>query len=586
MKSARTSRQGPDPVEGPLAPLLPGFDPVSDDFWDETAVRKVLHTFAYGGQASDGQIRLWASMPPRAAIVQMLTFAEHNPLLSPAGPRDYDRLDTRPGTLRAVGDFWASDDPANGVVPASRSVYDVDEFGAGVPSLVWLQAATSRGLNPFRQRIGLWETNYHLAVNRTMVRTNQLIRYYDDIMSGLARGEPYHEILATAATSAAIASQYGHRLSQYVNGECKKCNEDFAREYYQLFFGILGETDPTYHELTTIKNMSKALTDMSNVVNGQLVDYLVFGTAAHFPGQLEMLQVTFGGSQAQERISELSRYAIENTESLNNLPVMIIAGLADDNLNEDKIARIRTAWTSMPQKYLLDFLQAYAVSTLFHDPSRIKYRSSIDRNLLVLNQMTLVNEENYLGVYNPKMYESEDVEVFRPRHNVFGGQTGREAAESADVFLANYNALTDMSQRFRLVSTVKSGRTWEKDWAAVVPLNANGAYAVRDVAEWLWNRFVGDGLKHFGPLERAHVYALLSTELDFAYLADPQNSGRIITTADVGMSPLAELVSDLANRPLSLNSADSAQRQVANRRVGQAVNFIVGTPFVYAEEGR
>lgn len=43
------------------------------DFWTETAVRKVLHVFAYGGQASDAQISTWAEMAPRDAIQQMLT---------------------------------------------------------------------------------------------------------------------------------------------------------------------------------------------------------------------------------------------------------------------------------------------------------------------------------------------------------------------------------------------------------------------------------------------------------------------------------------------------------------------------------
>jgi hypothetical protein len=265
---------------------------------------------------------------------------------------------------------------------------------------------------------------------------------------------------------------------------------------------------------------------------------------------------------------------------------MIIGGLADDNLDADKTTRIRNAWASMPQKNLLDFLRAYAVSTLFHDQGRIKYLSSIDRNILILNQMTLINEENYLGVYSPLMYEAEDVEVFSPRHNVFGGQTGREAADSADVFLANYNAVTGLSQRLRSANTVKSGRVWEKNWAAVVPLSSNGAYVVKDVAEWLWNRFIGDGLKHFGPLERAHVYALLATELDLAYLADAQNPERVITTAAVQTTPLAGLVSDLGNSDLPLNATDIGQRRAANSRVGQAVNFIVGTPFIYAEEGR
>ena len=567
-------------------PLLTGFDTVDEVLWDDTAVRKVLHTFAFGGQALDAQIATWGAMRPDLAIVQMLTFEEHNLLLSPVGPQDYDRLDTRPGTLRGVGDFWSSSDPGNGVAPAARYTF-INSSTVGVPSNTWMQAALSRGLNPFRQKVGLWETNDHLVAHRDHARKHQVIRHYDAIMSALALGKPYQDVLTEAATSAAIASQYGHRRSVYVDGECK-CNEDFAREYFQLFFGILGEDNPSYHELTTIKNMAKVLTDMSDTADGtSILDTLIIGSERHFQGDLEMLNVTIGGSNALERIEELSDYAIEHPESLKALPVKIIEGLADDNMDADKIARVRSAWASMPEKNLLDFLRAYAISTLFHNENRVKYLSSIDRNMRLLNGITLTNEDNYLGVYGMNVYEKEDVQVFEPRHNVFGGQTGREAAESADVFLTNYNTITKIGQRLNVVTKERQGRSWEKDWAAVVSPSADGNYVIREVAEWLWNRFIGDGLKNFGLLERAHVYALLATQLDIAYLADIEDPDRIITTADLQVSPLIELVEDdLANRVLRLDDVDDVQRQLANRRMGQAINFIAGMPFIFAEEGR
>ena len=59
------------------------FGLVTDAAWDNTAVRKVLHTFTYGGFATDAQIQVWADMPPQAAITQILTFAATNDLLSP-----------------------------------------------------------------------------------------------------------------------------------------------------------------------------------------------------------------------------------------------------------------------------------------------------------------------------------------------------------------------------------------------------------------------------------------------------------------------------------------------------------------------
>jgi len=92
-----------------------GFETVSDELWDDTAVRKVLHTFAYGGHATDEQIATWADMSPEEAIVEMLTFDEHNLKLSPVSPLDYDGLDKRDGTLRGLADFWSSDHPDNGI---------------------------------------------------------------------------------------------------------------------------------------------------------------------------------------------------------------------------------------------------------------------------------------------------------------------------------------------------------------------------------------------------------------------------------------------------------------------------------------
>ncbi|WP_114417807.1 hypothetical protein [Marinospirillum perlucidum] len=36
---------------------MTGLERVSDETWDETAVRKVLHLFAYGSHATDAQIQ-------------------------------------------------------------------------------------------------------------------------------------------------------------------------------------------------------------------------------------------------------------------------------------------------------------------------------------------------------------------------------------------------------------------------------------------------------------------------------------------------------------------------------------------------
>lgn len=585
----------PPPVPPPATVL--GLTVVSDAQWNTTAVRQVLNTFAYGGFATDAQIETWANMTPTGAIREMLTFDEHNAKLAPPAVADTDDLMSRAGTLTELSRFWSSNDPANPVTDALRPYQ-------AFPSVVWMRAAISRGLNPFRARVGLWETNFHLAVNqRVGVTSAQVFRYYDDITSALGAARPYQTVLASAATSAAIARQYGHFENRWLNGTCY-CNEDFAREYHQLFFGILGAYDPVRHETITIKNTAAALTDMRlafDPVQMDFVDTLVFGTEFHTPGPLEILRATNVGANARERIDALSDVAIVEQESLDALPLMIIRGLADDDLDAREIEALRRAWRSMPQKSMLEFLRAYAISDLFHSASRSRLRTSVDRLLTLTTRATLANRDNYLEIYTPYDLADEDVQPFAPRHNVFGDATGAEAADSSAVFRNNYNRVTRDDWRYRLANATINGVAWEKDWGAVVPRNAAGEYAVKDVAEWLWQRYVADGLKNFGPLERANVYAFLAYDADLIYLVnydeintsgrDPNDLGlydfnRVVTADDLtSKAALKTLVHALEGQTLPLTATDADSRHAANARVGSAINFIAATPFVFADEG-
>jgi hypothetical protein len=575
----------PPPIDPPPDdPEHRGFTTVNDETWDDTAVRKVLHTFALGGQATDEQIRTWADMSPRSAITEMLTFGEHNAKLSPVGPEDLDRLDTRDGTLYGLSAFWSSDDPANGVPEERRDLFVINDRLAEI----WAKAATSRGLNPFRHRIGLWETNYHLAVNLDAgVNRAQIARYYEDILAALAAGSPYQDVLTTAALSAAVATQYGHRHNVYSNGACE-CNEDFAREYFQLFFGILGEDDPSYHETVTIKDMAAALTDMEvPSEDSHLLDYVIFGTANHYPGTLDILHEQIDGTTARERVEALSPLAIQYPESLDNLPVMIVSGLADDAMTETKAKQIREAWADMAQKDLLEFLRDYAVSTLFHKSDRTKFWTSPERHLIITNVITVKNEEGDLDLYNVDGFEADGVKVFEPLHNVFGNQSGEDAADSSDVIRSHLNRVMDDEWRYRRGSVEKYGTTWTKDWSALVPRTGNGTYVVRDVAAWLWQRFIADGLKNFGALEQAYTYALLATDSDFNELAAPNDLDHVFTSEELANDDdLAALIESLAGETMQLDSADAEDRLEAHERLGQAINFIAGTPYVFAEEGR
>ena len=157
-------------------PTLPGLNVVSKSRWTPTAVRKVLRTFAFGSQATDAQIETWAAMTPQAAIVEMLTFAEHNLRLSPPDKKlAKEGLEKRRQTLRALGNFWASGNAANMIPADDRENYARATYDGAM--LTWSMAARVRGGNPFRHRIGYWETNFHLAVNHERGVSNyQLVR--------------------------------------------------------------------------------------------------------------------------------------------------------------------------------------------------------------------------------------------------------------------------------------------------------------------------------------------------------------------------------------------------------------------------
>ena len=619
-----------------------GLPTVSDSAWDDHAVRSVLNVFAFGGHATDFRIATWANMRPQAAIVEMLNFAEHNHKLSPISK---DEVYTEPtykyGKLWNFAEHYLSSNRSNLPIPKntkdrqSRSQFSLDSWNfAGL----WTLMVTTRGLNPFRQRIGFWETNYHMAVNlNTEVNPHQLAKYYDDILEALENNQPYQNVIAKASASAAVASQYKHRYNKWnaVKNECD-CNEDFAREIHQLFFGILGKRDPLgleHHENITIKNTAKALTDMNadkDDLLGRLPEVVTFGTEYHYPGHLtlDILNTPIPGSNAKQRINKIAQVAINHPESLENLPIIIISGLADENLSDSKKQLLREAWGRMPSKQLLTFIRAYAVSTLFHDESRIKYWNSFERQLLIANKLIHNNTEGLaaLYLYNPIAswshgIDTEGVAFFRPIRNVFGGQTALEASDSAVVFENNYNRYTETYWQITRHSYDKLPN-WEKNWAQVLPKTKNGNFIVKDVARWLWRHFLNDDLKNFGPLEQAHLYALLSSNRDFPLLMclrqkrleeglnnntlktlEADESSRcvsknnrfsqaelnllqgIYSTSDVQTTPVQAWLDELSTRKLDLFSNDFNQRKLHTEKIGAAINFILATQYIFAQQG-
>ncbi len=575
----------PAAVSGKPA-TLPGLKVISSARWTPTAVRKVLRTFAFGGHASDQQIETWAKMTPQTAILEMLTFAEHNLLLSPLDkslPRE--AMDKRPQTLRALGDMWSTNNSANMVERDSREDYARSSWHGAM--LTWSLAARVRGGNPFRHRIGYWETNFHLAVSHARGVSNyQLVRYYDDVMASLARGDSYDQVIATSSLSAAIGQHYGHRYNRYYDDECY-CNEDFAREFHQLGFGILGTGDTRYHERVTIKNTAAALTGMrytsTQTPNEWKAEEVVFGTDGHVPKPLAILHKNISGANARDKIRLLAEHDIKYKESLDNLPVMIVHSIADDSISADEAAALRRAWRGMAEKDLLRFLRSYAISTLFHSTQRIKQLSSLERHLVTANRFADTNLEQYYDVPELwRLYWEEEVIPFEPWHEVFGHQNGPETAASAGLFRKNYKRATDAN--FSSSRMDFNGTERVKDWRLSMP--RGDGYLVGATAEWLWQRFVADGLKNFGPLERAHLYALLAYGRDLGAVLHPQFPDTAVTLAELNQAAGKAWLAKVGATRLPLGSNDADVRERTNDRIGAALDFIIATPFMLAEEGR
>ncbi len=600
------------------------FVTVDEGQWTESAVRRVLHVFAYGGAATDAQITAWSQMAPGDAIAEMLTFDAVNDRLSPVE----DVTEAYAGSLKTLQTLWSSGSFDNLTCPSDRAAFNETRVRADGNTVLynpglqntWIQAANKRGLNPFRHQVGFWLVNYQMAVNLHDTEAPLIRELYDSALDALSRGAPFHEVLAIGATSAAVAREYGHRNNRFNNNTgVFRGNDDFAREFHQLFFRINGDTeDADYHENVTIEHTAWALTGMQidkypNVYGATLarhwwvapIDFSdhpdstgrnIRNVSLHHRGDLEILHESIGGVTAEDKLFHLAAVAINHPESLDNLPVSIINFFADDNLSDDKVAAIRDTWRTLTLAEepddLLEFLRAYAVSDTFHRADTYKYRTAFSRNMTVYNRNTVDNEEAYGNAFSPRaVMNRQGAEVFIPVHDVFGGQTSLNAANNPNLFKEAYNSAVGFPNRIAKTADVcrdEAGANlgvWRKDWTHVIPADANGTYSAADVGRWLWDRFISDDGENYGTLEQAQVTALLATGRDLGYLVDPDQPDLVYSAQALADEPAASVVAANEAALLDLDNPVTATRREANRRVGMAINFIAMTPFMFATQG-
>jgi hypothetical protein len=219
----------------------------------------------------------------------------------------------------------------------------------------------------------------------------------------------------------------------------------------------------------------------------------------------------------------------------------------------------------------------------------VKYHNSIDRHLIIANRAGLDNGEHFRDLTeNWRLEWAEGVRPFEPTHDVFGAQTGPEAANSSLVFRLNYNDMTESGWRFTDPLVRFDGvAPLERNWGRYAPRKPGGRFQVDAIAAWLWERLLADGYKHYRMLERAQLHALLATGKDFGAVAFPAKPNRPITPSSFRNEPwMADLVERLGNHQLALQSPTEETRREAKRRIGQAINFILATPYAFAQEGR
>lgn len=601
----------------PSPATLNGLETVSAKTWNETAVRRVLQAFAFGGHATDRQIRHWADMHPRLAISEMLNFDPVNLKLSDPG----DIAPGNPGcqSLTELQAFWSSDDAANPVRNFDRSYYDLllEEQAMLSPLglyLVWPRAMLTRGCNLFLHKVAFYLTNYHASIHLQNSGVALIRDYYDDTLAALTRNSSFVSLMHQAARNGALAVAYGH-TTNYVEPATGVFhgNDDFAREYFQLLFGIEGTTeDPDYHEGVSIENNALLLTGMfvdaepDRFGSEQGRDWLlstidftdhvdatgrdIYNRTAHFDFRqgdsscLEILHHQICGANADAKLKALGPVAAAHPESIANTPAKIIRFFADSNITPAKAQALQTAWVDSGFD-LLDFIRLYSVSTLFHSPDRFKYWSSFERNLLTYNANILDNEESFARPFfaGPvvRMYDQGAL-AFSPIRDVFGGQTGNDAANDRFLFKNAWGVNVDdpealgASQEFYFLDPDGPVHSWEKDWGSVIPTNPYGEHVVGEVAEWLWQRFIADDLKNFDPVARAQVNSLLATGFDFAAVVDRNNMDAMYSSQDIAEGTVAAVNTELAATRMDFSDPEE------QLRVGMAVNFISMMPYTFA----
>jgi len=560
------------------------FIPLTSEEWNTNTVNKVLNTFTYGIVANKEQIGIWANMEPAEAIKEILNTNSFN-------------LKLRNNENSFLEEHFNENLGLNDVREIMYDKYGSDVFklhsrfskGFVQSNLI----AQNTNFNPFILKLGLWETNYHQvltgAIDLLYIYDNY--EYFDTIMDGIRNNLEYQTIMAHSAASSSILIMYNQLNNIYKkNTDELLVNDDFGREFNQLFFGILGEDDLVYYENKTIESTSRILTGfklsfraLKDETSGETTGGRTFypsATSFHFNQPVEANGQIIDNPDFKTGLSNLADVNINVEESLRNLPIIIIKGLADDEieLNENKKETVINAWKNMPNKNILEFIQNYAISNCFHSKDRVKYLSVLDKYYKIYNLLNF--EDNVASSYGNIIYylKEENYVIDIPAKGVFGNWTGEDVKNNTNVFANFYNNIVngnfDNLFKTKLVYT----KLLEKN-------NINQS-DIKEVAEFLWSKLIGDNLKNFGHTERLEVYSLLYSGMDYNSLTATDTEptkDNILNNYFMNQTYLMLENASLINED---NLLYKEKLLLENRKLINTIHFILGTPYFLYEEGR
>lgn len=165
------------------------------------------------------------------------------------------------------------------------------------------------------------------------------------------------------------------------------------------------------------------------------------------------------------------------------------------------------------------------------------------------------------------MLGNEYFKINIPAKGVFGNFTGLDIKDNSDIFATILNNSINLA--FNNIYP-------NQDFSNIIDENVNDD--IKDISEFLWNRFNGDNLKNFGSTERIQLYSILAYGKDYNSFANIEKN---ISNDDIETS--FKISNDYFNmEKLSIYHENNV---TVNTKISNAIHFILALPYNLYEEG-